>query len=92
MTAGRKGPAPSVTRSSLLTAAGEELRKRMHEYVPDLHDLNCAQCGTRRGNWQHPGELRAAVVVLNPRSPSDRLPNEGVSMQFEIPLPRPGTP
>jgi hypothetical protein len=91
VTARRDEAAPSITRSTLLAAAGEAVDKRMHEYVPDLHDLNCARCPTPRGNWRHRGDLRAAAVVLNPRSPLDRLPSEWVSVQLDLPLPRQGS-
>jgi hypothetical protein len=83
--------APSITRSTLLVAGGEALDKRRHEYVPDQSDLTCARCELPRRNWRHSRELRAAVVVLNPSSIVDRLPRECVSVQFEIPLPRPGS-
>ncbi len=86
-----EGARPVVTRSTLLAAATVEVRAQMHEYVPDRHDLNCARCPTARGNWRHRGDLRAAAVVLNPRSPLDRLPSEWVSVQLDLPLPRQGT-
>jgi hypothetical protein len=88
VTAEREAGGRSVTRSSLIAAAGEALEERMHEYVPDRHDLSCARCEYERENWRHWVDPQVVVVILNPQAPSARIPREWASVQFPIPGPR----
>lgn len=90
MTAQPDEGAPSITRSSLLAAAGDVLHDAKHEYVPDENDLSCARCENLPENWRH-SALRVAVVVRNPRGPAGAIPKEWASVQFDIPVPRPGS-
>lgn len=83
--------APSITRSTLLIAAGDVLDQHKHEYVPDQNDLSCARCENDPRNWRHSRDLRAAAVVRNPPGPAGPIPREWASVQLDIPLPRRGS-